>query len=58
MSANQIDRAGAAAAKLRKRNCIVLLALIAFVGFAFVLSFRHVTREMGGASTQRSGTTN
>jgi len=57
MSENQIDRAGAAA-KLRKRNCIVLLALIAFVGFAFVLSFRHVTREMGGASTQRSGTTN
>jgi hypothetical protein len=57
MTAHQTERAGAAA-KLRRRNLIVLLALIAFVAFAFVLSFRHVTREMGGGAVQRSGTTN
>ncbi|CAH1680983.1 hypothetical protein BOSEA31B_15094 [Hyphomicrobiales bacterium] len=57
MSAHQTERVGAAA-KLRRRNLIVLLALIAFVAFAFVLSFRHVTREMGGGAVQRSGTTN
>lgn len=58
MSAHHIDRAGAAAAKVRKRNRIVLLALIVFVAFAFALSFRHVTQEMGGAALQRSATTN
>lgn len=53
MTAHQTERAGAAA-KLRRRNLIVLLALIAFVAFAFVLSFRHVhTRLFATASVRQ-----
>jgi hypothetical protein len=53
MSSRQVETAAA----VRKRNLIVLLALVAFVAFAFALSFRHVTSEMGAGVTQRAGTT-
>ena len=34
----------------KRRNLIVLIALAAFVAFAFTLSFSHVAREVGGSS--------
>lgn len=34
----------------KRRNLIVLIALVAFVAFAFTLSFSHVAREVGGTS--------
>lgn len=37
---------------VRRRNLLVLLMLLAFVAFAFTLSFSHVSREVGGASRQ------
>lgn len=39
---------------MKRRNMMVLLALLAFIAFAFALSFSHVVREVGGATTQRS----
>lgn len=40
-----------------KRNRIVLILLLAFVSFAFAISFDHVTREMRGPALQQQSPT-
>lgn len=37
------------------RNRVVLILLLAFVSFAFAISFYHVTREMRGPAKQQQG---
>lgn len=40
-----------------RRNRIVLILLLAFVSFAFAISFYHITREMRGPAPLKQGLT-
>ncbi|MDR6826326.1 hypothetical protein J2X48_000872 [Bosea sp. BE271] len=53
-----LDRRGASRQEparsitIRRRNQIVLILLLAFVGFTFAMGIRHVAREVGGISSK------
>ena len=48
-----IDRSDAVHRNIQRRNRLVLLALLAFVAFAFAVSFYHVAREARGAAANQ-----
>lgn len=48
------DRSPSARANaIKRRNRIVLVLLLVFVGFTFTMGFRHVIREVGTTSAKR-----
>ncbi len=47
------SRSDAARRNIQRRNRLVLLALLAFVAFAFTVSFYHAAREAGGAAANQ-----